>query len=80
MGGLTTSSKVLEKYFGYLKNLDEKSKKLLIDKLRQSINPRRKKKFDIKSLYGAWEDDRSSDEIIEEIRSSRVNKTDSEGF
>jgi hypothetical protein len=80
MAGLITSSKILDKYFGYLKNLDVKSKRLLIEKLRKSINPNPKRKFDISSLYGAWVDDRSPDEIIEDIKTSRVEKPDSESF
>ncbi len=31
-------------------------------------------KFDLESLFGAWEDSRDSDEIIKEIRESRVNR------
>ncbi len=74
MGSLTISNKTLDKYFGYLKNLDNDSKKNLIIKLTKSIETESKKAFDIKSIYGAWEDDKSSDEIIKEIKSSRVEK------
>lgn len=74
MGNLTISNKILEKYFGYLKNLDNTAKKNLIIKLTKSIETKSKKTFDIKSIFGAWEDTRSSDEIIDEIKSSRVEK------
>lgn len=74
MGSLTMSNKTLDKYFGYLKNLDNDTKKNLIIKLTKSIETKSKKAFDIKSIYGAWEDDKSSDEIIKEIKSSRVEK------
>ena len=74
MGSLTVSNKILEKYFGYLKNLDNSAKKNLIIKLTKSIETKSNKTFDIKSVFGAWDDDRTSDEIIKEIKSSRVEK------
>lgn len=75
MRSLTISNKILEKYFGYLKNLDNNAKKTLIIKLTKSIETESKKSFDINSVFGAWEDERTSDEIINEIKSSRVEKT-----
>jgi hypothetical protein len=75
MGTLAISNKILDKYFGYLKNLDNNAKKNLIIKLTKSIETKSKKTFDIKSIFGAWEDDKTSDEIINEIKSSRVEKS-----
>ena len=74
MRSLTISNKILDKYFGYLKNLDSDAKKNLIKKLTKSIETKSKKAVDIKSVFGAWEDERSSDEIINEIKSSRLEK------
>ena len=74
MGSLTISNKIFDKYFGYLKNLDINTKKSLIIKLTKSIETKSKKAFDIESIFGAWEDERTSDEIISEIKSSRVEK------
>ncbi|QTE21706.1 hypothetical protein [Polaribacter cellanae] len=74
MASLTISNKILEKYFGYLKNLDNNAKKNLIIKLTKSIEIKSKKEFDVKSIFGAWEDERTSDEIIGEIKSSRIEK------
>tara|TARA_R110002033_G_scaffold1394_7_gene12359 strand:- start:5679 stop:5924 length:246 start_codon:yes stop_codon:yes gene_type:complete len=74
MGNLAISNKILDKYFGYLKNLDNTAKKNLIIKLTKSLETKSDKTFDIKSIFGAWEDDRTSDEIISEIKSSRVEK------
>ena len=74
MGSLVISNKILDKYFGYLKNLDTNAKKSLIIKLTKSIETKSKKTFDINSIVGAWEDDRNSDEIINDIKSSRVEK------
>lgn len=87
MGSLVISNKILDKYFGYLKNLDSKSKKSLIDKLTKSIDTKSKKDpvhpaggFDLNKMFGAWKDDRNSDEIISDIKASRVNKTNIESF
>jgi len=80
MGSLTISNKILDKYFGYLKNLDNTDKKNLIIKLTKSIETKSRKKLDLKSLFGAWEDNRDSDEIISEIKASRVNKINTESF
>ena len=75
MGSLTISDKILEKYFGYLKNLDNSAKKNLIKKLTKSLETKSGKKTELKALFGAWEDNRDSDEIISDIKASRVNKT-----
>ena len=76
---MSMSNKALDKYFGLLSRLDNSTKKRLIIKLTESLELE-KEKSDLKSLFGAWEDSRESDEIIKEIRESRVNKMESEGF
>lgn len=70
---LTLSNSLIDKYFGFLNRLDNLSKKRLIIKLTESLDVSNKKPFDIKKLYGAWKDTRDSDEIINEIISSRIN-------
>lgn len=80
MGSLTISNKILDRYFGYLKNLDNTTKKNLIIKLTKSLEIKPKKEIDLKAFYGAWDDNRDSDEIIADIRSSRVDKTNTISF
>lgn len=79
MGTLTLNNKTLEKYFGLLKGLDNLSKKKLIIKLTESLETE-VEKADLKAIFGAWEDNKDSDEIIKEIRKSRVEKADNVGF
>ncbi len=79
MGNLTLNNKTLEKYFGLLNSLDNLSKKKLIIKLTESLDIK-EEKVDLKTLFGAWEDTKESEEIIEEIRKSRVEKTNIESF
>lgn len=74
---LALKNTTIDKYFGFLSKLDNVSKKRLIVKLTESIEVKEKKNFDLASLYGAWEDTRSSDEIISDIKNSRVEKKDS---
>ncbi|TKK71768.1 hypothetical protein FC093_01735 [Ilyomonas limi] len=60
-------------YFGLLKNLNPDSKLDLISKLSQSL-----KKSDeppevsLQSLFGAYKSEDTADEIIEQLRASRV--------
>lgn len=79
MANLTVNNKTLEKYFGLLKGLDNLSKKKLIIKLTESLDLN-EEKVDLRTLFGAWEDAKSSDEIIKEIRESRIEKAENPGF
>lgn len=79
MGTLTLNNKTLEKYFGLLKGLDNLSKKKLIIKLTESLETEVEKE-DLKTIFGAWEDNKDSDEIIKEIRKSRVEKANNVVF
>ena len=75
MGHLAINNKILDKYFRFLLNLDKKSKKRLVNKLLKSIELNKEKKIDLKVMYGAWTDDKDSDEIIKEIEESRIEET-----
>jgi hypothetical protein len=63
-----------------MKNWDIESKKDLIIKLTKSINDKAENKQDFSSCFGAWEDERSADEIIGDIRRDIVNNRDIEEF
>ena len=74
--GLAITNKTIEKYFSFLLSLDNRSKKKLIIKLTESIADKNDTDLTLRDLYGAWEDSRDSDEIIKEIKDSRVEKRD----
>jgi len=80
MGSLALNNKTLDKYFSFLKKLDNNSKKRLIIKLTESLEIREKRKSDLNALFGKWEDEKDSDTIIREIRESRINNRDIEEF
>lgn len=71
---LVLTNKTIEKYFGFLTKLDNVSKKKLIIKLTESLEVNETSDFDLASLFGKWEDSKSSDEIIRDIRDSRMDK------
>ncbi len=77
---LALTNNTIDKYFGFLTKLDNASKKKLIIKLTESIEFKEEKVFDLNSLYGAWDDSRSSDEIIQDIRNSRIEKNNQIDF
>ena len=78
--GLALTDNTIDKYFKVLSKLDNVSKKKLILKLSESISKENIEDSDLISMYGAWIDDKSSDEIIKEIRNSRINKLETEEF
>jgi len=48
----------------------------MITKLTNSLEKKEEKSFTIKSIFGAWQDDRSADDIIDDIRESRMEPKD----
>lgn len=76
--GVTITNSTIDKYFGFLKRLDNNSTKRLIVKLTESIETDSRGSFSLTGIYGAWEDTKDSDEIIAQIRNSRINNRDIE--
>lgn len=73
---MNTSSQhisLAEYYFGLLKNLNTDSKLDLISKLSQSLKEDEKlPETSLQSLFGAYKSNETADEIIAELRASRV--------
>jgi hypothetical protein len=80
MGVLRINSDSIMKYFGFFKHLDDQSKKKLILELTNSMKSTSPSNLEISKLYGAWDDDRSAEEIIVDIRNSRTKNKQIEGF
>ena len=67
-------------YFSFLKNLNQESKLDLISKLSQSLKASENKEdTSLQSLFGAYKSDETAEEIIAELRASRIfnRKTES---
>lgn len=63
-----------EYYFGLLKHLNTDSKLDLISQLSQSMKePNASDEVSLKSLFGAYRSEETAEEIIADIRASRVN-------
>ncbi len=80
MASIAITNRTLDKYFGFLRRLDNNSKKRLIIKLTESLETKDDSSFDLKSIFGAWDDSRDSDVIIRNIKESRVNNREIESF
>ncbi|MBK8806335.1 MAG: hypothetical protein IPO21_06715 [Bacteroidales bacterium] len=78
--GLALTNNTIDKYFGFLSRIDNDSKKKMIIKLTESIETKEEPRFNLGSLFGAWEDNKDSDEIIKEIKNARVNNKNITGF
>ena len=72
---------IVEGYVGLLDNLSTNNKLDLISKLTASIKTDlTNKKSSFKKAFGAFESKKSAEEIIEDIRSSRVSTRQIESF
>lgn len=72
--GLSPSNETIDRYLQFLTRFDNEAKKRLIIKLTESLETQSVENNNSRSLFGAWEDSRTSDEIIKDIKSARVDK------
>jgi hypothetical protein len=79
---MTTSDQhisLADYYFSFLKNLNPDSKLDLISKLSQSLkNNDKVSETSLQSIFGAYKSEETADEIIAELRASRVFKRNTE--
>ena len=67
-----TDKNIIENYFGLFESLNSMSKLELIEKLTKSLKSESKsKESDFFKSFGAFSSEKTSDEIIAEIKSSR---------
>lgn len=75
------NSTIVDGYVGLLNNLSSSNKLDLISKLTESVkSDLNHKKSTFKKAFGAFESKRSAEEIITEIRDSRVFNRQTESF
>lgn len=70
----TYNNKMVDRYFSFMRNWDNEAKKDLIIKLTKSLDSNKQKNRDFSSCFGEWDDVRSADEIIDELRQDRNNE------
>lgn len=81
MNTLEFNSKIIDGYLSLLDNLSQSNKLDLIAKLTASLNADLStKKSSFSEAYGAFESSKSAEEIIDEIRESRVFNRQIESF
>jgi hypothetical protein len=81
MAVITLNNSSLKKYLDLFRNFDLSSKKKLIEGLSEDLGrPEKDSENKIASFFGAWEDDKDSDEIIKDIKSARTNNPDIESL
>jgi hypothetical protein len=68
------STVVLKNYMGLLDSLADDDKLSIIRILADSLR-KKSDKASLDSLYGAWNDDKSAEEIINEIYRNRISNT-----
>jgi len=72
---------IVDGYVGLLDNLSTSNKLDLISKLTDSVKTDlNNKKSSFKKAFGAFDSKKTAEEIIEEIRSSRVSTSQIESF
>ncbi|MEO6549948.1 MAG: hypothetical protein ABIN94_18240 [Ferruginibacter sp.] len=69
----TENINIADYYFRFLKNLKHDSKLELISRLSESLKTGEKREeTSLQSLFGAYKSDETAEEIIAELRSSRI--------
>lgn len=77
---ISFSDKFLNRLISIFQLMDGKSKKNFLKKIMVSMNDLPPRKNNLDNVFGKWEDDRSTDEIIKSIVSSRVEKNSDISF
>ena len=81
MAFINQNISIADYYFDFLKNLNNNSKLDLISKLSQSLKESDKnQEAPLQSLFGAYKSDETAEEIIAEIRESRVFNRNNESL
>ncbi len=74
MGTITVDKKLLDSYVTIFERLDEKAREYVLRKLNKPEKSKKTSHEEFMKLAGSWEDERSSDEIIQDIKESRINQ------
>lgn len=81
METIKINTKIVDSYIELLNSLSTDNKLDIIERLTASIKiDLKNKKSSFKKSFGAFESDKSAEEIIKEIRDSRVSSREIESF
>ncbi len=68
------NSILVNNYLALLQNMSQDHKLELLAKLAQSLKTEKEEGMSMKELFGAFQSEQTADQLIEEIRQSRVSK------
>lgn len=76
---------MVEHYYQMIQHLDNADKMILVEKIIHSVNSQQQsansqKTNNLADLFGSWEDNRSADEIIADIKASSHLQRQIESF
>lgn len=74
------NNNMINNYFRFMRNWDIDTKKDMIVKLTLSIDEKMDSKHDFSTSFGAWSDNRSAQEIIDDLKLNRTNNHEIEAF
>ncbi|MDZ4681925.1 MAG: hypothetical protein SH848_17130 [Saprospiraceae bacterium] len=74
MDALNVNSILVNNYLALLQNMSQDHKLELLAKLAQSLKTEKEEGMSMKELFGAFQSEQTADQLIEEIRQSRVSK------
>lgn len=69
---MDTTIRIADNYINLLSSVSDEVKLRVIHKLSESLLKGRKKETSIKDSFGAWDDNKSAEDIIAEIHEARV--------
>ena len=72
MKAMNINDRLVKTYLKLLTALSVEARLDIISQLSQSLKQPLKEKYSVDYFAGAWDDERSADEIIEEIRAGRT--------
>ncbi len=72
MDTLNVNSILVNNYVALLQNMSQDHKLELISKLAQSLKTEKEEGMSMKELFGAFQSEQTADQLIEEIRQSRI--------
>ncbi|MBP8849738.1 MAG: hypothetical protein KBG80_04195 [Breznakibacter sp.] len=78
---MKADTQIIDSYWGLLSNLNPDLKLKLIERLSKSVHKdltAKKNRFE--KSFGAWDDSRESEEIVNDIRNSRTFNREIESF
>lgn len=80
MSAININQTLIDTYLALLRNLNQNDKLELISKLSQSMQDSKKDDTGISPFFGSFISDKTAEELIEEVKQSRIFNRTNEAF